>query len=119
MSFAPGPRWEYNNANYLLAGLVLEHATHESVAAALRREILDPLGLRDVVLQPQERPQPGAAHGYSPGVGSQREQDLAAAETEYLKLSASTAARVLRFWQVRQATQAQGGDQVPQQSPAE
>ena len=75
-SFPPGERWEYNNTNYLLAGLVLEHATKEPVAAALRREILDPLGLRDVVLQPQERPQPGAAHGYSPRVGGRRERDL-------------------------------------------
>jgi uncharacterized protein (DUF2336 family) len=47
------------------------------------------------------------------------EQDLQAAEHEYLKLSASTAARVLRFWQVRQATQGQPADQEPQQSPAE
>ena len=47
------------------------------------------------------------------------EQDLANAETEYLKLSVPTAARVLRFWQVRQATQAQGGDQVPQPTAAE
>ena len=75
-SFAPGERWEYNNANYLLAGLVLEHATREPVAAALRREILDPLGLRDVVLQPQERPKAGAAHGYGTSVGGQREHDL-------------------------------------------
>ena len=44
------------------------------------------------------------------------EQDLANAETEYLKLSVPTAARVLRFWQVRQA---QGGDQVPQSTAAE
>lgn len=75
-SFAPGKRWEYNNTNYLLAGLVLEHATDEPVAAALRREILDPLGLRDVVLQPQERPRSRAAHGYGPS-GGQREHDLA------------------------------------------
>jgi D-alanyl-D-alanine carboxypeptidase len=75
-SFPPGRRWEYNNTNYLLAGLVLEHATHEPVATALRREILDPLGLRDVALQPQERPQPGAAHGYGPSAGGQREHDL-------------------------------------------
>jgi D-alanyl-D-alanine carboxypeptidase len=76
-SFAPGKRWEYNNTNYLLAGLVLEHATDEPVAAALRREILDPLGLRDVVLQPQERPRSGAAHGYGPSSGGRREHDLA------------------------------------------
>jgi D-alanyl-D-alanine carboxypeptidase len=75
-SFAPGERWEYNNTNYLLAGLVLEHATHEPVAVALRREILDPLGLDDVVLQPQERPHPGAAHGYGPAPGERRQHDL-------------------------------------------
>ena len=50
---------------------------------------------------------------------SSSQQDLANAETEYLKLSVPTAARVLRFWQVRQATQAQGGDQVPQPTAAE
>ena len=46
------------------------------------------------------------------------EHDLGAAEAEYLKLSGSTAGRVLRFWQVRQATQPQAGE-VPQQSAAE
>ena len=75
-SFAPGERWEYNNTNYLLAGLVLERALRESVAVAMRREILDPLGLRDVVLQPQERPRAGAAHGYGPAPGDRREHDL-------------------------------------------
>jgi D-alanyl-D-alanine carboxypeptidase len=68
-SFAPGRGWEYNNTNYLLAGVVLEHALRGPVAVALRREILDPLGLRDVVLQPQERPRAGAAHGYGPAPG--------------------------------------------------
>ena len=53
--FAPGSRWEYNNANYILAGLAIEHATGSSVARQLRRELLDPLELDDVVLQPQER----------------------------------------------------------------
>ncbi len=75
-SFAPGERWEYNNTNYLLAGLVLERALREPVAVAMRREILDPLGLRDVVLQPQERPRAGAAHGYGPAPGDRREHDL-------------------------------------------
>ena len=76
-SFAPGARWEYNNTNYLLAGLVLEHATREPVAVALRREILAPLGLRDVVLQPQQRPDADAAHGYGPAPGNPRQHDLA------------------------------------------
>jgi D-alanyl-D-alanine carboxypeptidase len=74
-SSAPGKRWEYNNTNYLLAGLMLEQATDAPVAAALRREILDPLGLRDVVLQPQERPRSDVARGYGPS-GGRREDDL-------------------------------------------
>jgi D-alanyl-D-alanine carboxypeptidase len=75
-AFQPGERWQYNNANYLLAGLVLEHATHEPVATTLRREIAAPLGLRDVALQPQQRPLPGAAHGYGRRLGDRREHDL-------------------------------------------
>jgi D-alanyl-D-alanine carboxypeptidase len=60
----PGQKWEYNNANYVLAGLVIEHATGETVAELLREQILDPLDLRDVVLQPQERPRGEPARGY-------------------------------------------------------
>ena len=41
------------------------------------------------------------------------EHDIVAAEAEYAKLSASTAARVLRFWQVRQATQTQAAAATP------
>jgi D-alanyl-D-alanine carboxypeptidase len=61
---APGAQWEYNNANYLLAGLVIEHAIRGTVADALRERILEPLGLRDALLQPQERPPRDTAHGY-------------------------------------------------------
>jgi D-alanyl-D-alanine carboxypeptidase len=61
---APGEKWEYNNANYLLAGLVIEQATGRTVAEALREQILDPLKLHDAVLQPQERPRSEPAHGY-------------------------------------------------------
>ena len=61
---APGEAWEYNNANYVLAGLVIEHATGGTVAEALREQILDPLKLHDAVLQPQERPRSESAHAY-------------------------------------------------------
>ena len=61
---APGEKWEYNNANYLLAGLVIEDATGRTVGDALREQILDPLKLHDAVLQPQERPPSETARGY-------------------------------------------------------
>jgi D-alanyl-D-alanine carboxypeptidase len=61
---APGEKWEYNNANYVLAGLVIEQATGRTVAEAMRELILDPLKLHDAVLQPQERLRSEPAHGY-------------------------------------------------------
>lgn len=73
---APGARWRYNNANYLLAGEVIEHATHTTVAQQLRRQLLDPLHLDDVVLQPQELERAPAAHGYGKLVGDRHPRDL-------------------------------------------
>ena len=70
--FAPGSRWEYNNANYILAGLAIERATGSSVAHVLRHELLDPLKLDDVVLQPQERIPGTAARGYGAFTADER-----------------------------------------------
>jgi D-alanyl-D-alanine carboxypeptidase len=73
----PGFEWRYNNTNYLLAGVIIERATHHTVADELRRELLDPLHLDDVVLQPQEqalRP----AHAYARTNRDSRPRDLTA-----------------------------------------
>jgi len=61
---AAGEGWEYNNANYVLAGLVIEHETRRPVSDTLHELILDPLKLHDALLQPQERPPSTTAHGY-------------------------------------------------------
>jgi D-alanyl-D-alanine carboxypeptidase len=74
---APGAQWQYNNANYLLAGQIIEHATHATVAQELRREFLDPLHLSDIVLQPQEHERLPAAHGYGMIDGDKHARDLA------------------------------------------
>jgi D-alanyl-D-alanine carboxypeptidase len=70
--FTPGSRWEYNNANYILAGLAIERATGSSVARQLHHELLDPLKLDDVVLQPQERVRGTRAHGYGAFTADER-----------------------------------------------
>lgn len=44
-SFDPGTGWSYSNANYFLLGVVVERITGETLAAAYRRLLLDPLGL--------------------------------------------------------------------------
>ncbi len=46
LQFEPGTRHEYSNSNYLLLGIILEKTSGKSYAALLR-EMMDELGLRD------------------------------------------------------------------------
>jgi CubicO group peptidase (beta-lactamase class C family) len=45
LSGAPGTRWEYANANYVLAGLVVERASGLPYPDYLQRRIFQPLGM--------------------------------------------------------------------------
>ncbi|MFJ9950183.1 serine hydrolase domain-containing protein [Kitasatospora sp. NPDC091207] len=44
--FAPGTRWEYNNTNYLLAGLIIQKVTGRPIGEEINRRIVDRIGLR-------------------------------------------------------------------------
>ena len=44
--FEPGTRWSYSNSNYYLLGLIVERASGTDYYAYVRRNILDPLGLK-------------------------------------------------------------------------
>jgi CubicO group peptidase (beta-lactamase class C family) len=48
--FPPGQGWSYSNIGYLLVGRILEEATSESLADALRHLVFDPLDLKGVRL---------------------------------------------------------------------
>jgi D-alanyl-D-alanine carboxypeptidase len=61
---APGERWNYSNANYLLLGLVVERATHRRLGPQLPRAF---------VFQPQERPAGDVAVGYLDGRASRND----------------------------------------------
>jgi D-alanyl-D-alanine carboxypeptidase len=52
----PGDRFVYEDANYMLLGLVIEATTGTSVAAALRSSVLSDPRLSSMVYQPAERP---------------------------------------------------------------
>ncbi len=51
-----GSEFDYSSTNYLLLGLILEHATSRSVAQTLRDGVLHGPGLARMVYQPAERP---------------------------------------------------------------
>ncbi|MFC6010288.1 serine hydrolase domain-containing protein [Nocardia lasii] len=48
--FAPGARFEYTNANYIVAGMVIEAVTGRTYVEELRGRILGPLGLSNTYL---------------------------------------------------------------------
>ncbi len=52
----PGDHFVYEDANYMLLGLVIEETTGTSVAAALRSTVLADPALSSMVYQPAERP---------------------------------------------------------------
>jgi D-alanyl-D-alanine carboxypeptidase len=53
----PGDHFVYEDANYMLLGLVIREATGMSVSAALRTHILADPRLSSLVYQPEERPE--------------------------------------------------------------
>lgn len=46
-NFPPGTAWSYSNTGYVLAGMIVEAATGDTLDRELRRRISRPLGLRD------------------------------------------------------------------------
>lgn len=64
----------YSNTGFVIAGLILQRAGRQSVAAGMRRELFDHPGGTGLALQPLERAHPPHAHSYwSPhGVGGPR-----------------------------------------------
>ena len=69
---APGERWNYSNANYLLLGLVVERATHRRLGPQLPDAF---------VFQPQERPAGDVAVGYFDGRPSRNDPFVPSRET--------------------------------------
>ncbi|ROP31340.1 serine hydrolase domain-containing protein [Couchioplanes caeruleus] len=63
--FEPGTDWSYSNTNYTLAALLIEQVTGTTYGEQMQRRILQPLGVRDTVLDGNatDLPEPHA-HGY-------------------------------------------------------
>jgi D-alanyl-D-alanine carboxypeptidase len=60
----PGEDWSYSGTNYVLAGLVIERATHSTVARQLHRRLLQRARFLRIVLQGDERQRGPVAVGY-------------------------------------------------------
>lgn len=63
-TFAPGEKFEYNNSNYYLLGLIIERITGQPYGAVLQERILEPLEMHDTGLISREHLMPARASGY-------------------------------------------------------
>ncbi|GAB3895534.1 serine hydrolase domain-containing protein [Kibdelosporangium lantanae] len=66
--FPPGTRWSYSGTNYILAGMLVERVTGDSLAHEIAARITRPLGLRGTYLpvRGEERIRGPHPRGYTP-----------------------------------------------------
>jgi D-alanyl-D-alanine carboxypeptidase len=62
--FAPGTDYHYSNTNFLLAGLVVQHAAGKPLPDVLRERFFEPLGLDDTWSQAAGPPPTAGSLGY-------------------------------------------------------
>ena len=65
----PGGGFSYNNAGYILLGLVLEVVTGRPFATVIQQEVFEPAGMTDAGYFPMDEPHPRVAIGYIPPAG--------------------------------------------------
>lgn len=63
--FEPGQGWQYSNTDYIVAGMIVEAASGETAAEAMRTRILDPERLAHTYLDGYEEAVPGLVRGYA------------------------------------------------------
>ena len=71
-NFPPGTKYEYNNTNYALLGLIIEKMDGRPLATAMQKRLFEPLGMQHTVLPASTSnsiPEP-YSHGYLYGSSS-------------------------------------------------
>jgi serine beta-lactamase-like protein LACTB, mitochondrial len=66
LRFDPGTRFRYSRYGWILASAALEKAAGEGFPAVMRRQVFEPLGMRDTALESVKDPIPNRATSYFP-----------------------------------------------------
>ena len=65
-NFEPGTSWAYINANYVLAGLIINQVAKKPAHEVIREKIIEPLGLKNTFMKGFEEPSKAVkAHGHT------------------------------------------------------
>lgn len=66
LEFPPGSDWAYSNSGYLLLGFVIEKVSGESYAQFVKKNLLDPVGMKDSGYDTRSAVIRHRASGYAP-----------------------------------------------------
>lgn len=91
---APGSKWEYSNAGYMLAGLMAERAADKDWETLMREQLFEPLGMKSAGFGPPgsaekvDQPRGHNAFGVAmkPGKGADNPRGLGPAGTVHCSL---------------------------------
>ena len=61
----PGRKHDYSNSNYILLELIVEETTGKSLAEVIRKQILNPVGLKNTFTELREKKSTSIVTGYS------------------------------------------------------
>lgn len=64
LHFEPGTEQEYSNAGYILLGGIIESVTKKTYYHNVKERILNPLGLKNIIVDEKKMNDPGKATGY-------------------------------------------------------
>jgi CubicO group peptidase (beta-lactamase class C family) len=81
LASTPGETWRYSNANYALAGLVVEAVSDQTYADYLQQHVLDPLGMADTYVLADPSIAPGQRYwfGFAASSGPLQREGVVAA----------------------------------------
>ncbi len=90
--FPAGQGWHYSNTNYLLLGLIIEKASGQSVAEAMRELLFEPLDLQSTWFAADERVTGPRAHAFMDFTGDDIADDITAMMPDTAFLTAHSSA---------------------------
>jgi D-alanyl-D-alanine carboxypeptidase len=85
LRFAPGSKYEYSNAGYILLGYLIEKISGKDYYSYVKENIFAPAGMKDTDNYDVQYPIPNLAIGYSRSASRSKEYEYKT--TEYMKMT--------------------------------
>ena len=98
LDFEPGARWSYSNTGFIILGRVVEKVSGQPFGEFLQKRILDPVGMKHTLFDPDTK-NPALATGYTSfALGDPQPAELEPKEWSFTAGSIYSTAQDLALW---------------------